>query len=256
MKIAAKLRIPRMAVLTDAPRNITGMSSTYLRKIHENVGKSDCSFALTKGLVEEFGLQRKPSFVRPILIDDDPVEKMKRERPYIYYGGALFVKDGLAELLESYLSLQPDYDLIISGHGPYESAIGMAAESNPHVIFLGQVDKATHLSYVMGANLCINPRPYQKGLDEVAVPSKMMEYLLLCDYVASYKTSPIEEVFPDDVNWINGDIESFLRRNLDERGNPVGMVRNSAKKKISENWGIEKTGVLLRGYLATSDVFQ
>ncbi|MBO6285232.1 MAG: glycosyltransferase [Bacilli bacterium] len=240
--LSEKLSCPKIAILTDDINNITGVDASFAARIHKLVDDSDGAFSLTKGLLDCYQLSEKPHLIQPMLVEKEDVQPIKRNKPYIYYGGALFEKDGTKDLIDSFHSLKPNYDLVISGHGHFEPQVIEAAQANPRIHYLGQVSKKEHYAYIAGAALCINPRHYRKQLDDCAVPSKVMEYLCFGQCIASTTSTPIKESFGDNINWIEGPLESFFMAHLDEEKNLKDLIENKASTMIFEEFGISKTG--------------
>ena len=248
--LVKKAKAKRIAVLTDDIANITGVGPAYQNKIREmNLG-ADGSISLTEGLVQTYKLGANPSYIQPIYVEEVPYAKpYKHPRPYIYYGGALFEKDGTKDLIEAFNQLPLNYDLVLAGHGAYESKAKEAANQNERIIFLGQVDKDTHYSLIAGSALAINPRHYRKELDECAVPSKVMEYLSLAKHVASTLSTPIKNTFGNDINWIDGPLNDFLKGHLDADGNLVNLIENKASDRVIQEYGKTKSAKDLQRFL-------
>ncbi len=240
---------PSVAILTDHPTNITGLGKSYSNSLLDLGGKASACFALTPQLAEAFGYLNKPSLIQPVLIEEEQVEPYVHPNPYIYYGGALFVKDGLADLINAFCTVNNKYDLIIAGHGPYETEIEKFAERNPHIIFKGQVGKKEHLSLIAGSELAINPRRYQKSIDDYAVPSKVMEYLCFAPCIASTKSTPLMERFRGDINWIHDGTLSFFKEHIDNQGKLSGLKKNTAQDRMDSLFGIDKTSADLQEFL-------
>ena len=249
IKTGATLGLPTVAILTDEIGNITGVSPSYVRAIHKLARHSFHCIALTEGLVESYDFEDDPHYVQPLVVEDHPVKPVRRPKPYIYYGGALYEKDGIGDLIDAYNALRPDYDLVLAGHGPYANKIEEAAKANPRIAFLGQVKKSEHESLIAGASLCINPRRYNAELDELAVPSKVMEYLCYGHFIASTLSTPIKNAYGEHVNWMEGDILSFLKAHLDENGHFANLSQNSAQKAIVNEFGPVKTGKRIHEFL-------
>lgn len=249
--VAKKLNAKRIAILTDGIHNITGVSPSYQNRIMRLVSSSNASIALTRGLVDTYRLTNKPSYVQPILVEEEEITPKKLKRPYIYYGGALFEKDGTKDLLEAYLSTEPNLDLVISGHGQMELEVAKAAKEHKRITYLGQISKGEHYSYIAGASICINPRRYNKALDDNAVPSKVMEYLTYGKAVASTLSTPIKDKYPKDITWIEGDLTDFFKAHLDEQGKLIRLKKNTASNKDLTEFGIKKTGQNLHRFLAS-----
>ena len=241
----------RIAILTDDPKNITGTNATYESRLMKQNHGADGSIALTQGLVEAFGLYGKPSFIQPIYVEPSPdVEPYEYARPYVYYGGALFEKDGTKDLLDAFAELNLSYDLVLAGHGQYAPKVEEASVNSPHIHYCGQVDKKTHYSLIKGAAIVINPRHYRKELDDCAVPSKVMEYLTYGKVIISTLSTPIKNAFPKDINWYEGDLKEFLKANVDANGGLSGLKENHAQKRVEELYGLKKSAKDLQRFLA------
>ena len=247
--LSARLNIPRIPILTDDIDHITGVSPAYASTIKSLVEGSNGSIALTEGLVKRYGLKNMPSLVCPVYVEHAEATKMSHPKPYIYYGGALFEKDGTKDLIDAFNELKPDYDLILSGHGQYEKQVESAAKENPRIIYLGQISKQEHYRYIAGAALVINPRHYDPDLDATAVPSKVMEYLSYGDCVASTRSTPLLELFGDSINLIEGPLLDYLKYHLDEQGRLKGLYPNHAKETIINEYGLSKSGWRLQSFL-------
>lgn len=249
--IAAKLNIPRIAICTDDPANISFAPQTYKEQVVSLSKKADGYFALTEGLVELFNENRRPSLVRPGIIKRTDVPPKNMEKPYIYYGGALFIKDGTKDLIDGYISAKPNLNLIIAGHGPFEGAVIAATKANKNILYLGQISEQENIAYQKGAALLVNPRLYNGKLDRVSVPSKVLEYLTNGKYIASTKSTSLFEDFEPDINWI-GDEESFghfLNRHLTPNGDLIDLKENKSQEILDSRYGLEAIGRSLHSFL-------
>ncbi len=240
-KAAKALRCPAIAVLTDDIKNITGVSAAYAKRIYKATRDVDGAIALTPGLVEIYGVKRN-AYVQPILVEEmEDVEGFPCPHPYLYYGGALFVKDGTKDLLDAFKYLPKEYAVIIAGHGPYEAEVREAHEKNPtRILFMGQVSKAAQYRLIKGAYLCVNPRHYNPELDRAAVPSKVMEYLAYGQRVASTLSTPIKEKYGDSINWIEGSFVDFVKEHFGKNKPP--LRENTSQNDILSEFGLEATG--------------
>lgn len=249
LKAKYKAYMKIVAILTDDIKNITGAQGA-VATIYRLTRSANASYALTKNLVETYWLNARPHLVRPMLVEQKLIEPYEHDRPYVYYGGALFVKDGTKDLIDAYRSLSmPNFDLIIAGHGDYKDPAERDCALTPGMRFVGQVSKEEHYAYIAGSSLAINPRRYNKDLDEHAVPSKVMEYLTYASYIASTLSTPIKEEYGEDINWLEGDLKDFFVQHMDVNGNLVGLVRNNAKNAIISKYGISETGRVLREFI-------
>ena len=250
--ITRKGRVKTIAVCTDDPRNITGAPWYYPGLVYSRSKHASGYFALTNELNTLYNKGGKPSLVQMGIVDPFISRPSPNARPYIYYGGALFEKDGTLDLLESFLHLHPDYDLIISGHGQMKKQMSEIHVKN--LQFLGQISKEQHLAYIQHADIVVNPRRYNEVLDKVSVPSKVLEYLSNAKCIVSSLSTPIRETFPDDINWLNPMAHgkeaylTFMESHIKD-GRFVGLKDNQAKEKIQSLLGEGATAKAISDFL-------
>lgn len=260
MRLKKAHRIPVVAFLTDDPVNLSSTSSFYQKQAIKVSQNADGYIALTEGLVRRFHPSEIPHLL--LLGFVDPIKRYNRPvpQPYDYYGGALFEKDIPMSLLYAYLKAKPQTDLFIAGHGPLDTTIKTLTRSNPHIHFLGQIPKETHYAYVQNANITWNPRTYRKSLDEVSVPSKVLEYLAYSPCIVSSYSQSIDEEFHSNINWLNKkeltgspNIEEFFKNHLNDKGEWKDLIPNQAQEKILRELGPlcsgEKMLTFLQGLL-------
>ena len=242
--VAKKANAIRVAICTDSPFNITGANSFYQKQVLSLSSKADGYFCLTNGLNALFNKANKPSLIKPGIAEQIEVPANPHPRPYFYYGGALFVKDGTKALIDAYEGSNADYDLVIAGHGNYEEEVKRASSSDPRIRFLGQISKRDNAAYEANADLLINPRLYRQELDEVSIPSKLLEYLALGSRIVSTKSADLQLLFPDEINWIDdgSQLSEFLNTHLDEQGKLKGVKENTGKEKVLDLLGFEAIG--------------
>ena len=252
-KAAHRCKAKKVAIATDSPYNITGLKPSIADLVVSVSSACDGYFCLTEGLNKLFNKNGAPSLIKMGVAEIEKPAKTNARPPYFYYGGALFVKDGTEALIEAYNALKPDYDLVIAGHGAYEQQVEEAAKNNPRICFLGQISKEENREYEMGASLLINPRLYRKELDEVSIPSKVIEYLGTAAPIVSTKSADLQQAFPDDVNWISDGrlIQEFLEAHLDKNGKLIGLKKNKAAERLSNLLGQEAVGKDFSAFLQT-----
>lgn len=248
--LAKQRNCPRVAILTDNPRNLTSAHHLYCHIVFDYTKSADAAISLTKPLTIAYGLTEKPHVEILGIADEEEAQTLPTPKPYIYFCGALYERYGVGDLLYAYVKAKPDYDLRIAGHGPLSTKIAELSESNPRIKFLDQVSREANLSLEKGASLLINPRRNDPKIDLESVPSKMFEYLTSGAPIISTPSPYFEDEFPNDVNWISNSgekaIEMFLLDHLDKDGKFIDLLPNHAKTKI----------LLSHGYKATSDKIQ
>ena len=249
--IASRQKIQRVAVCTDSPFNLTGTDSFYQKQVISLSSSADGYFCLTNGLNTLFNPANKPNLIKPGIAEEAEQYQNPHPRPYFYYGGALFVKDGTKALIEAYQSSNAAYDLVIAGHGNYEAEVARAAASDPRIRFLGQISKKKNAAYEANASLLINPRLYREDLDDTSVPSKVIEYLTLGSAIVSTRSKDLQTLFPEDINWLDSGegLLPFLNSHLDENGKLKGIKPNNAQQKVLDILGFEEIGRSFTGFL-------
>ena len=255
-----KYGVKRVAILTDDPSNISGTKKTYQRTCLSLSSDADGYFSLTEGLVKLFDKVEAPSLIKMGIVDDVPPCPSPFSRPYIYYGGALFVKDGSKALIDSYLIARPNLDLVIAGHGPYEAILKEKCKLSDRVHFLGQIAKKEHYAYLKHAALLINPRLFSKKLDEVSVPSKVLEYLASGSTILSTPSTPILEHYENSINVLPNAGEDptprlvkFYKDHVADDGTLRNVKPNLSPMSIKKELGQYAIGKALCDFLTSLD---
>ena len=247
-----------VAILTDDPQNITGAARFYVKQCLSLSASCNGYFALTEGLYNLFSKNGAPHLVKMGLMEELEKQESPIHAPYMYYGGALFVKDGTKALLDAYQSVRPNLDLVLSGHGAHQEECRKAAIENPRIHFLGQISKKEHYAYLQNATLLLNPRIFRKSLDKVSVPSKLLEYLASGVPILSTYSTPIFASFGNSINLLNNHgedptpaLESFFQEHISEEGKLIGIVENHSAKELMAQNGVAKVASDLTSFCAS-----
>ena len=252
-----KKKIKTIAILTDDPTNISGTNNLYSKLIFKYSKNAYEYFALTPTLNERFNKKKANCLICEGIIDIVEKPAKPYQNDYIYYGGALFIKDGTEALISSYLENNPDYDLVISGHGDYEEKVKEAAKNNPRIKFLGQISKLDNFAYQCYSSLNINPRKYRIELDKVSIPSKVLEYLQAGQPIASTLSTPLFEIFSSSINEIDSSINindalnKFFKEHLDENKKFINLKENNSENIILEKYSVKSVSSLIKDTLLT-----
>lgn len=242
-KIARHYGALLLPVLTDDPRNITGVSSTYIRLCFSLSKDGDAYLALTPKLGEIFNKYKRRVLLFPGIVEEKKKLNAPRSGEYFYYGGALFEKDGVGSMVRAYAASKSSIPLVISGHGQMESELKEKAKEVPGLIFLGQISKDENAAYQQYAALVINPRWYNESLEAVSVPSKDLEYLANAKKIAATPCNLIERVYKNSIYWLpkTGDeIEKELTEIFQNGAKQV--PENHSMTKIQKEIGLESIG--------------
>lgn len=179
-RTAKKYHLPIVGVITDHPKNITGVSKKYIQTIESYFSKYDLYYALTDGLNQTTNPLHHPCFIKEGLIDDtisfSPTLK-KDTPPYIFFGGALYEKYGISNLLKAFHRYESSCHLILAGQGPSVPLIEEYMKKDARIHYVGLLSKEEMLCYEQNALLNINPRPLNKELEALSFPSKILEYI-------------------------------------------------------------------------------
>lgn len=244
-----------IAILTDDPRNISGTKAFYQKRILANSSSCDGYFCLTEGLYRLFCKNGAPHLTKMGIVEGIGTMKSPLGKPYLYYGGALFAKDGTNALLKAYCLSKPNIDLLLAGHGPCEENCRIASKQNPRIHFLGQISKKDHYACLSNASLLINPRLYRESLDEVSIPSKVLEYLSSGRPILSTLSTPIKESYSSSINWLSeegGDptlaLGDWFTKHIGKDGSLIDVIPNESAGQVKADLGPDAIGEALTSF--------
>lgn len=224
-----KLHAPRLAILTDNPKNITSIHSSKADALLALALSSDGAISLTPKLLDIYSLSKKPYQIMEGLVVPNDIKPHTAKKPYFYFGGTLLAKYGTKLLIDSFEKANLEgVDLYIAGH----QKENLPSFSN--VRLLGQVSKDENIAYQKGAYAVINPRPFSETLDSESVPSKMFEYVQNASRIISTKNTFFEKHFKDDIEWIgegNANDISILFEKIKKEGLSSITSLNVANKE-------------------------
>jgi glycosyltransferase involved in cell wall biosynthesis len=254
--LSKKLGCPSAAILTDNPKNISESPIFYQSLLLPQVKKAHGFLSLSDGLLEAFNVKNKPHFVFEGIVEESHAKTIPFAKgSFLYFAGALKEKYGIKDLIGAYFQARPDYDLVIAGHSNQDPYFAEIEENNVRVHFLGQVSKDENASFEENAALLINPRRFNETLDKESVPSKMLEFLMSGSPILSTPHTKLQEIFPDDVNWLQESGENALQKwfenHLDQKKKLMNIKPNNAKKRTLELYGLESLGSKLHCFLAS-----
>lgn len=254
--LSKKLSCPVVAILTDNPFNFVKASSIYANKVFEYVKKATASIALNEGLLKAFSMKKKPHVLFEGIVDEPVIgHTTYKKGSYIYYAGSFYPKYGLNNLIKAYKNIHPDYDLVLSGHHADMDYLNSVLYGETRIYYLGQQSRKKNLLLEKDAALLVNPRPYDKKLDEESIPSKLLEYLASGTCILSTKQTALMNLFKNDVNWLNDDdeegLESYLRKHLTSNGKLKNLKPNNAQKEILSLYGRKAIGKKVQLFLTS-----
>lgn len=243
-KIAKKYHLPIMGVITDHPKNITGVSSSYQKKVLHYFPLYDFYYCLTPALEKEANRYHRPSFIKEGLID---VLKARQQKErlydhYLFFGGALYTRYGIMNLLEAFHRFPSSYHLIIAGHGKDASIVKQYTLEDNRIDYVGLLNKKEITDYEENALVNINPRPLDANIDEYSFPSKVLEYIANGTPLLTTKNKRIVDLFGDDLFYIgNGEEHEIYNGFVDFFDTPQKVREKkaiSARKKALKLFSI------------------
>lgn len=241
IKIHKKYHIPVMGIITDNPYNLTNSKSSYSKRIIKNTKKLDGYLCLSKGLLFSYGITDKPNYIFEGIVEDIPTYKKEPLGDYFAFGGALYERYGVKNLIEAFHNLNKKNNLVVMGNGPLKDYISETSHSDSRILYLSQVGTEKIYAIEQHALANINPRPLHKKLDNESIPSKMLEYLASGVPTISTKHPRLYELFEKDVYWIDDSsmdgikkaVEDFIKAPTNEKNKKA----LSAKTKVYAMFG-------------------
>lgn len=235
LKAKRHRKIKICSVLTDNPENITGAGLFYRRKIKAINKHFDMYLGLTNELVTLFNKSNKPSMVFEGIIETKEIRDSLLMDNFFFFGGALYERYGVKNLIEAYKEVKTDIKLIVAGHGDLEDYIMNQSNIDNRILYLGQIGKEQVYTYETHSIANINPRPFSVKINKYSVPSKMLEYLASGNPIISTPFRTFQDCFQNGIIWIkDGDVasiklgfEEFLKCNYEELKKDA--VKNKAK---------------------------
>jgi glycosyltransferase involved in cell wall biosynthesis len=239
-------RIRTVGMFTDDPHQLTGVSKTKANQwiaLHQH---HHAYIGITEPLLRLFNPHQRPQLVIPGIVESSTGAK-QHPRPYIFFSGALFSRYGIDALVKGFLQLKGSkFDLLVSGFGPEASMIEQLSQQHRHIKFLGLLTPSLVRKYQAGAYVNVNPRPVDKTLDSVAIPSKVFDYIASGAPTLTTRHPFFEHHFNQELQWIEDASEDGIRvallkfLNLDYSLVQAKAIK--AKTIAIEQFGLVSTG--------------
>lgn len=255
IKFARNYNAKIIGVLTDNPANLSLTKRSYIKNVYRNVERLDGFLALSNGLLRAFKVSEKPNYVFEGLVDE--IEPMNKEPigNYYFFGGALYERYGVKRLINGFADSEIKEKLVIAGNGPLHEYIFQNTERNMRILYLSQLPVKKVYGLEQHAIANINPRPFNKKLDDESVPSKLLEYLSSGVPTISTVHSKLYDIFKDDVFWIKDDSQEGIRQALNEfNRSDMELLKKraiAARVKVYEIYGLKNQGERIAYFLTS-----
>lgn len=239
--------LPVLGIYTDNPRNLTGVTNKYIKKIEKTYAGIDYFFAISPALNLIVNPQGKPSLIYegqsvPLQIANPRVPQEYGR--YFFFAGALLEKYGLREMIDGFLESQIKDKLLIAGHGRGEEIVQEAHRRNDRVVFLGLLSEDEVANFATHSLASLNPRPLDSKRDLQSFPSKVLQYLSMGTPVISTKHPRLYDLFRDEVLWLNDCSAGAIKKMFIKVSRDPYHFQLQAKKaqtKTQEIFGLEPT---------------
>lgn len=255
-RISQHYHVPMIGVITDHPKNLSNASLAYQEKVLKNWKLFDGYYCLTDALEKAANPYHRPSLVIEGIIERMNPSLSYADRlfdHYLFFGGALYERYGIETLLKAFSHWKTNYQLIIAGHGPAASMVKQYALKDPRIHYVGLLSQSEVQHYERNCCLNINPRPYQKTLDMLSVPSKVIEYIASGTPTLSTEHSRLKEIFRNDIFWMgkgeSKDIYNALVDFMDTPKEEIEKKTISAQQKAYDLYSFSSVGKRIAAFL-------
>ena len=200
----------------------------------------------TPTLLKDYNRLQKSQFEVPCLVDD--IEGAKQhDRPYFFFSGALDERYGVESMLYAFLQLKlKNFDLLMAGSGPFSNRIEQLSQQHRNIKYLGLLSPTLTRKYQVGAYVNLNPRPLDVTLDQVSIPSKVMDYISSGSPTLTTRHPWIQAQFGDSVHYIDDasvdGIQVAIKQFLKADYSLAQTKAIKAKKMALQSFGKEKIG--------------
>ena len=256
LKAAKKNGISVFAIVTDNPHLLSNESRFYVRAIKSLYQKYDGFITLSSGLNELANKKNKPSYVFSGFAEALPELTKPETKPYFFFGGALYERYGVLNMIEAFRQIKTDRELLIAGHGPLIARIQEITKEDTRIHYLGMLSREEVHKYEQHADLNINPRLFDENLDKYSVPSKVLEYLASGSPLLSTLHSALRDEFCGEAIWVKDGSVDELRKAmnlfLNFQNGDMKKKAQLAKEKVLAKYGLENQGQLIYEFLVSS----
>lgn len=260
-KVALKLRkykhVKVYAIISDNPALLSNESTLYSWLILKQYEKYDGYFCLSEGLNKLANVHNKPSYLFFGFAEETPTQLRPLKEPYFFTCGALYKRYGIINLIEAFLKLKTNNQLLIAGHGPLIKEIKEYEKKDKRIRYLGLLSRGDILKYEEHALLNINARIYDPSLDQYSLPSKVLEYLASGAPLLSTVHTALMNEYKDEVMWVKDDREIGLTRALNKflQSDYTKLKEKAlkAKEKVLNDNSLKTQGEKIYSFLKDSN---
>jgi len=247
LKASRKHGLKTILVVTDNPYLLSGSKEKTARAAIKQMSKFDYFIPLTPALDILVNPLHRPHLNLPGIAEGREYYS-QYQRPYFFFAGALHERYGINNLITAFQGVTYDVDLLIAGHGP-DHFVRQASAHDERIKFLGQLAPSEIFKYESGALLNINPRPFDRVLNDYSIPSKFFEYMTSGVPTMSTEHAFLTSKYAKLAIWAGQGSPTDLKMGLVEFMGMAASTRDRMAKKaqeaVLEEYGIEAVGTAL-----------
>ncbi len=249
---AKKYKLKTLGIITDNPNLISNLSSNGKKLLLKSFANFNYYICLNENLNLLANKHNKPHIIINGVYNKTTNSKIKQFPGYFFFGGSLYEKYGIKNLIHGFLNTVGESKLLIAGDGPLKNYVVNKSIKNRRIVYLGTISQTTLQSYENHAIANINPRPFTKDLDTYCIPSKVIEYAASNALTISTHHSLLHKVFGSSIIWIEDD-EKSLTEAIE---NIVNMSQEERKLKIFDansiaykNFSVDSVAIIIKDFL-------
>lgn len=219
--IHINLVIPDLPEFGDLSQNQSIKTKLYQKLQNRILARSqsiiDSMVFLTDQTADYMNWRNRPYCVIEGIADEYKYSASNSTTNYVLYTGTTHRCFGLPVLVEAFKYVQTEnLELRICGSGDFDDELRRLSQTNPKIIFLGQVDHDTALKLQAEASILVNPRQNIGEYTKYSFPSKTMEYLATGNVVIAYKLDGVPMEYLDYLNSPRDDSPRAMAEKIDE----------------------------------------
>jgi glycosyltransferase involved in cell wall biosynthesis len=166
----------------------------------------------------------------------------------LLYAGTLDEARGIKGFIQSFLRVQCQARLLITGSGPLQSYVRDIANRHKNIAYLGVLSEDEFATVLRDADVCVNPQPSEHKFADSSFPSKVVNYLTHGKIVISSRTpSLVKSRYSDMVLFYDDEDDKSLQAVLGQIVRDRDALRAKAKGhpwRVREIKEAEKVDVL------------
>lgn len=244
-----------VAVLTDDPNFISSVNPLYFSRFQSFMKKlkdtNPLAITLNDALADKMGFSSH--FSLPFLFEEKKEKKISLPYPYLFYSGTLLPRFNFPLFLEAFEEWKKEEGGNSPLHLVYAGHHGTMMSNNKDIIYIGECTEEENISLMKGAALVLNPRKEDPELDALSIPSKVFEYLLYANRIASSPHPFLNSYLKGNAYLFSSSTKeeflSFLRQYMKDEESFEKLPINHAQEEIRQTYAKEKVASSLQKYL-------